>query len=288
MDRIARSLIIKGPLSLVGLAAGFLLTRTVLGGVAGLALSRLILLVGYDMRSPAWLARREDLRGPAGRVALSRARWDWAALGQLTWLSLPLGVTTMLISLNTNLPRYFLESHSGAYELGIFAALAYLFVAGSTVVSALAQSASPRLAKYYASRDVYPFRRLLVRLVAIGLLLGSAAVLVALVAGRQILTILYEAEYARYVEVLLWLTLAYALSYAASFLGVGMTAARYFRVQPVVFGLLTAVTLLLSFLLIPQYGLYGAAWATIATNAFQFLAAFAVIAHAIRRLRVSQ
>jgi O-antigen/teichoic acid export membrane protein len=285
MDRIAKSLIIKGPLSLVGMAGGYLLTRSVIGAVLGLIIARLILLLVYDVNSPRWLARRTRQDGLPEVMMTARPTWQWHSLAKLSYLSLPLGVTAMLISLNTNLPRYFLERHWSAYELGIFAALAYLFVAGSTVVSALGQSASPRLAKYYAGGHAQQFRQLLVRLVSIALLLGLLAIVVVVLGGRLILTILYEAEYAEYVGVLLWLTLANTLGYAAAFLGYGMTAARYFRVQPFLIGALTLLSLMLSSYLIRDYGLVGAAWVVTGVSAIQFLLSVLVNVHAIRALQ---
>jgi O-antigen/teichoic acid export membrane protein len=42
---------------------------------------------------------------------------------------LPLGVVAALVLLNTNIPRYFIERYLGEWELGIFAALAYIMVA---------------------------------------------------------------------------------------------------------------------------------------------------------------
>src|SRR5581483_7109071 len=152
---------------------------------------------------------------------------------------------------------------------GIFAALSYPMVAGSTVISALGQSASPRLAKHYAAQDRAAFGRLLLKLLGIGTLLGGAGILVALIAGRPLLTLLYQPEYASYTDVFAWLMLAAALLYLASFGGYGVTAARRFKVQPVIFGVCAASTALFCALLIPQYGIQGAAWATILSSALQ-------------------
>ncbi len=51
MDRIAKSMIIKGPLSLVMMGIGVYLTGSVLGGVIGLVLVWALLLFIYDIRS---------------------------------------------------------------------------------------------------------------------------------------------------------------------------------------------------------------------------------------------
>ena len=110
------------------------------------------------------------------------------------------------------------------------------------MVGALGQSAFPRLARYYAEGSVRAFRRLLVKLVGLGAGLGIVGLLVALVAGRSILTLLYKPEYAEHADLFAWLMTAAAVSYVASLMGYGITAARYFRAQLPLFGFCGAVS----------------------------------------------
>ena len=145
MDRIAVSMMLKGPLSLLALGAGVWLTGSVFWGAMGLAGAWGLLLFSYDIRSGALILAIQEPRSagtpPRKNIrAYLRPIWEIGALKRLVWLTLPLGVSMMLISLNTNIPRYFIEHYLGERELGIFAAMAYLMVAGKTVVSALAQS----------------------------------------------------------------------------------------------------------------------------------------------------
>ncbi|PSB50976.1 polysaccharide biosynthesis protein, partial [filamentous cyanobacterium Phorm 6] len=205
MDRIAIALMIKGPLSLLFLSIGVLFTKTVLGGVVGLAVAWAIVLFACDIRNGALIlkssqkAERENfvergfIASEVGEHSESTEnlppptppwqgggkiqnqllpRWHFKTLGKLIWLTLPLGFVMMLISLNTNIPRYFIERYLGERQLGIFAAISYLMVAGNMVVSALAESASPRLAKYYAAGNITAFRTLLFKLVGVGAVLG--------------------------------------------------------------------------------------------------------------------
>ena len=51
LDRIAKSMMIKGPLSLLGLTIGFALTHSVFWGVVGLTLGRAVVMVLYDFRN---------------------------------------------------------------------------------------------------------------------------------------------------------------------------------------------------------------------------------------------
>lgn len=283
MDRIARSLMIKGPLSLLLLGLGVYLTSSVVWGAVGLAVAWALVLLYYDIRSGVFILSK-TLPPKSSVAAALQPRWHGKTLRKLIWLALPLGFVTMLISLNTNIPRYFVERYLGERELGIFAAIAYLMVAGQIVVGALADSASPRLAKYYAGGNIKGFCSLLLKLVGIGGLLGGLAVLVAAVAGRPLLTLVYRPEYAQQAGILVWLMVAAGIGFVGSFLGYAVTAARYFRIQIPLFCLAAVVSAIGCQWLIPIYGLQGAAIALIITASVQLILIVAVLLYALHRL----
>ncbi|MFB2971793.1 lipopolysaccharide biosynthesis protein [Aerosakkonema sp. BLCC-F183] len=292
MDRIAMSLMIKGPLSLLTLGVGVYLTGNVLGGAIGLAFTWAFILLCFDIPNGAFILKTyPEVKAESGEVekspsqnSLLRPNFHYKTIRKLVWLALPLGFVMMLISLNTNIPRYFIERYWGERELGIFSALSYLMVAGNMVVSALAQSASPRLAKYYAAGKSKDFHSLLLKLLLIGVLLGSAAVVVAAIAGKPILTLLYRPEYAQQVDLFIWLMVAAGLGYVASFLGYGMMAARYFRIQMPLFAVVTGISALTCFWLVPTRGLQGAALALIIGAIVQTVFSLGVIFHAVQKL----
>ncbi len=146
MDRIAISMIGKGVLSIAVLSTALYLTRSLVWGVMGLVAAWAIVLVWYDI--PNFYTMQGILEKDSLKCSsLFSLKWHTKTLLRLFWVSLPLGFVMMLISLNANLPRYFIEHYLGQRDLGIFAAMAYLQVVGTTVISALGQSASPRLAK---------------------------------------------------------------------------------------------------------------------------------------------
>lgn len=284
MDRIAKSMMIKGPLSLFGLGMGVYLTGSVFWGVIGLALARVVILVGYDIRNVTLsLNPSSKLTSNIIPKELPHPRWNATTLARLAWFTLPLGFVTMLISFKSNIPRYFIEGHLGTYQLGIFAAIASLQKAASTVIMALGRSASPRLAKYYAANNAKMFRKLMLKLVGMSALLGSAGVLIALVAGREILTLFYGAEYA-ISGLFVLVMLAAGIDYIATMLHFGMTSARYFKVQVPVFLLTTGTVALASFLLVPSAGLQGAAMALIIAALVRAGGSFVAVWHALRAL----
>jgi O-antigen/teichoic acid export membrane protein len=283
-------------LSLLLLAIGVSLTGSVVGGALGLASAWGLVLFGWDIRNGRLILKNsshgrkeEDLiladSEPAKNQNPLYPRWHRKTLSKLVWLALPLGFVMMLISLNTNIPRYFIERYLGERELGIFAAMSYLMVVGQMVVSALAESATPRLAKYYAAGNGNAFLRLLLKLTAIAALPGGAGVALALVAGKQLLTFLYQPEYAQYVEVFVLLMVAAGINYTFAFLGYGRTAARYFLIQAPLSCLVTSASAITCFWLIPQAGLKGAAIALIVGAIVEAASNFGVILHALYRVR---
>jgi O-antigen/teichoic acid export membrane protein len=287
MDRMAISMMIKGPLSLLALGATVYFTKSMAWGVVGLVVAWLTLLFAYDIPNGLDVLHHDPAHQEQTHLAKVKLHltWHFPTLRRLAWLSAPLGVVMMLISLNVNIPRYVIEHSLGERELGIFAALAYLIVAGTMIVVALGQSASPRLAQYYADKDERAFRTLLLKLILVGALLGVLGVIVALIGGKPLLTLLYQPEYAEQLEVFVLLMVAGGLGYIASFLGYGMTAARYFRVQTVLIACVSIATLLASIILIPGGGLVGAAEALILAAIVQIVGGGIVILASIRKLR---
>ena len=196
MDRISQSMIIKGILSLGALCIGVYLTHSAFWGTMFLATSWAVVLLAYDIPSGSIaltnrLPTRDAPINDSQPYVVTRPRWRTRVLLKLSWMALPLGLVLMLISLNVSIPRYFLEGNLGTRELGIFAAIAYLERVGTTIADALAQSASPRLAKDYASGNTGAYSLLLTKLIGIALLLGILSVGAVAVAGNQILTLLY-------------------------------------------------------------------------------------------------
>jgi O-antigen/teichoic acid export membrane protein len=284
LDRIAKSMMIKGPLSLIGLGLGFSLTGSVFWGVIGLALARAVIMVGYDIRNATLsLNPATKLIGTLSSRDFPRPRWNAAILTRLAWLTLPLGFVTMLISFNANIPRYFIEGHLGVHMLGLFAAITALQKAAPTVVQALGRSASPRLAKYHAAHNAVAFRKLTLRLIGVGTLLGIAGVLVALVAGRQLLTLIYGPEYAL-PGLFVLVMIDAGLDYISTMLLFVITAARYLKVQLPLYLLTTGTVALACFLLVPFIGLEGAALASIIAELVRLAGSLAAVWHALRSL----
>jgi O-antigen/teichoic acid export membrane protein len=278
MDRIAMSVMIRGFLSLFAFSVTIYLSYSILWGAVSLAVVWGTILMSYDLRSGVLISR--VLTVGNGTPTSLRPRWAWRTLSRLAWRAVPVGLVAMLVSLKSSLPSYFIAHYLGGYELGIFAAIAYIERAEVIVVSALGWAAVPRLSKYYVAGNGSAFRLLLLKMVVAGMLVGIGGVLVALVAGREVLTLLYRAEYARS-DVFVWLMVAVGITNVGWCLFYGMTAARYFRVQLPLFMLVTTTTAVACVWFIPAEGLRGATMALLMAAVIQTVGALAVIVYAL-------
>lgn len=271
MDIIARATILNGILSFLFVVAGIRLTGQLAIGVLGYLMGTAVPLIFYVIPK-----ERAGMRA-ASTPWISH---DWGRLRLLLTLAFPLGIVMLLVSLTGNVPQYAIERSLGTRQLGVFAALSYLTVAGSTVVGALGQSASPRLAMYFAARNFQAFWSLSGRLMTVGVALGIGGFVLARLIGGRLLSILYTPEYAAQTEVLEVLAIAAGFSFAASFAGYSMTAARKFAVQAPLSGGVLLVSLIASFALIPEFGLVGAAFALMLTSVMQLALSLLVLRRA--------
>jgi O-antigen/teichoic acid export membrane protein len=272
LDHVAISLMIRGGLSLAAFSTTFLRTRSLMAAVAALVITWSAVFVAYDL----WRARGM-LRAPLQYFRVDRAR-----LRQLLVVSAPLGVVMTLISLNINGPRYLLVKYLGEAELGMFASMAYLLVAVSLIVNALGQSASARLSRMFAARDFAGFRGTLRKLLTMAAVVPLVGVPVAMLFGRQLLTLLYRPEYGEHANVLVIMVVTAGLTAVGSFLGYGMTAARSFRAQMPVISATCLTTYVFCLLLIPRMGLVGAAWALLASETVFATGGALNLRHALR------
>jgi O-antigen/teichoic acid export membrane protein len=281
MEQISKSMITRTVLSAVGLAIAVYFTRSLFWGLAAIVLARTAVLSGYDIRG-----RTHDLtessQGVFENEAL-RPRWDPRVQRALLGISLPLGIIAVLVSLNSSIPRYFIERALGERALGIFSALAFMLAAGSMAVVSLGQSAFTRLAKFYATNDLVEFRALLGKLLTMGATLGICGIIVAKVAGRELLTILFRPEYAEYADLLPWIMGAASINYLAQFLGFGMTAAGYYNPQVALFFVSNLVVGLGSYWLIPRRGLPGAILALFFSAIVQLVGSVIILHKAISK-----
>jgi O-antigen/teichoic acid export membrane protein len=277
LDLVARSMILKGVCSLVLCGSVFALTRSLPWALAALTAAWLVPLLAYDL--PRCRALAATVPGDSLRPVLRGA-----ALGRLAWTALPMGLVMLLIQLRNTIPRALLEKHHGEGELGIFAALAYLVIVGTTITLALAQSSLARLSAYHAEGRARAFGRTVGRLVAVGVGLGVGAVLAAWLVGRPLLAFIYRPEYAAHHDLFVLVMAAGGVLFLANLLGAPATASRTFRGQLAVHLVNVAVLAGAGAWLIPARGMTGAALTMLAGGVWVVLGYGILVVLAYRRI----
>ena len=262
MDQTAISRFIQSALSVVFFAALYGLTKSLAVSLWGLIAARLIGLVCFDIP----VSRRLLKAGSAQQEIFAKGitpHWHWKKLFWLICTSIPLGMVAWLGTLFTSIPRLMIDQQFGKDQLGYFAAVSSLLVVGNILWAAVGQSVMPRLSKYFVETPK-GYLALVVKLLSVSLLFGIAGIMVSKFFGRQILTLLFTAEYAAYSDLFVWIMTAAAILFVFSGLNIALTAARCFKVQVPIYAICAAVCGVASWILIPQYGIIAGAWALLA------------------------
>lgn len=245
MKQVSKSLIGKATvLTLIGVGSAALFPNNLTVLVAMLIMAWGAFFVGYDLPAAMRSAKVSKAQSPCFCKALF-------------WLGLPMGFVIMLNTLHFNLPRYAVEHFMGKDALGYYAAVTYLIIVGSTIINALAQASLARMAVHY-NNDVSAFRALLLTMLFLAGAAGAVGVLASIAFGPTILRFFFTNDYAKFNELFIWSMIAAMLLYLATVLGGAATAARHFRSQAVIAGLVALLIGVSSYLLVPPYGLIGA------------------------------
>jgi len=273
MDYVAVSLMLRGIGALAVMTIAVLVSRNILWVAVAMGFWWACVLLGYDIRKASALLACKSLEcvrlGDRLRHVIAEiTKGSTGKVWQLATTAFPLGIVMLLISLNVNIPRYGIEQFSSASELGYFSALSYLVVAGNMLVSAAGQAASARLALHYQG-ELRLFWKLLLQLLLVSVLIGVGGIVTSLLWGRPILAILYRPEYGERTVLLVWLMAAGGVGYLGSILGFALTAMRVFQAQVPLYGIMTGITLLTVWLLVPRYGTEGAAMAMLISSLVQ-------------------
>ena len=275
LDRVAQSILLRSLPSVVAFAVGVWLTGQLMWGVIAVAVVRGVVLATWDIPQSLRIRAQDPL--PVKQSLATRKSHPLARIARLARQAFPLGLVMMLIALGAAAPRYFVEHQFGESELGIFGAIGYLSLIGATAVGAIGQAATPRLANLFASGNRSAFSGLVVRLLALGVLLGLGGVALAFLVGDEVLKIAYGSEYGGRKLILVWVMAATLFAFPASFAGYAITAARQFRIQVPLYAATVAATFAACLWWVPRWGMVGAAASLIVAAAIQLLGALLIL-----------
>lgn len=262
MERISISKIIRGLFSVTAIGVSMYVTGNVVISMVALASTWGLVLFFYDVPGALTVLKEQKAKNYKNELMLMKPKTSIIKLRTLALTALPLGIVGLLDTLNTNIPRYFIQYYHGVATLGYFSAISYIMMAGGTLMAALGMAATPQLARSFSENKV-EFRKLMWILTGIASFIGLTGVIVALLFGKLVLQLAYKPEYAQYSYIFVLVMVAAFIWYIAHVLWCGMTAARYFKGQTPIFIAMVLASTTSSFILVPRYGLTGAALALI-------------------------
>jgi O-antigen/teichoic acid export membrane protein len=271
LDQTGQSMMLRGVLSVCALSAGLYFTHDVFWGCIWVAIAWVAVLLLFDFRRGRRIVANTE-------HAAETAPGGWLRERRLLGLALPLGVVTTLAAVNLHMPRYFVDARLGERQLGMFSALAYATIALTLIGDSMGSCVVPRLSRLYAVGKLAEYRTLLLRLLVMGSAFGLFGLLMARGFGSWFLRFFYNANYAAQSEVFVLLMTAAAIHFAASMLTCGITSARCFRIQVLLYALVAASTALGCAYFVPTMGLKGAAVAVICGAVVRLVLSAAVIA----------
>ncbi|MDN4502877.1 hypothetical protein QX776_10715 [Alteromonadaceae bacterium BrNp21-10] len=176
----------------------------------------------------------------------------------------------VMVSLFVYIPNYALKAYVSVEAAGQFAAISYFLVAGSILISSLAQVLSPQFSLLVKAQDVAGYFSLLAKACVIGLVIGGLGLLVTYFIGGWVLAIVYTSVFSEFHEVFVWVMAAAMVRYSYLFMGTAMNSLKLYHLQTQIYFVGTVTVLLMCLLWVPQQGLLGAAKAMFMATCVEF------------------
>jgi O-antigen/teichoic acid export membrane protein len=265
--------------------AGFWAISVISGDmVLGLGFSAFVSLLALIVIAAVWVMGARERSVGQGRTQskgddLASIRPIWVSAKQLEILKLgfPLAIVAAVISVEANLPRMVINWQLGTDALGIYSAMAYGLLVGSTLMDAVGNAVSPRLAKLVQADRKREFLGTMLTLIAASSALSVVVVIVAAVMGKPLLTWIYSEQFASESSLLVLLAIAVGIQFLGTILGFGMVVVRRLKTQALIYcaGLLVSIGLLIP--LTARFGLLGIGLTAIAVAVLKTVSAAVVV-----------
>jgi len=214
-------------------------------------------------------------------IRFDASLWDVAALRATTVFGFYVVLANSIGFLNTNIDSIMIGYYLNPAEVGIYAIAVLLAQILTLIPNAVQRVTAPATATLYRKGDIEGVRRIFYSTLKKSLLLSIGSATLIAVFGPYIIALLFTEEYLVSYIPLLILLLGYSIG--ASFAAVGTTLSSIgkvhipFRISAVC-GVLNVI---LNILLIPIFGISGAALATAATMIANFGITVKVVQHYI-------
>lgn len=188
------------------------------------------------------------------RIEIGHEKIKKEYLIKILKIGLPLSLSTLLISMNVNLPRIILGKYD-IEQLGYFASIVAFMQIGTLLVVSIGQVFAGKMANYYQAEDFKKYYYIAIIGVVLAFIIGLTSVLIAYFFGNYIINLLLGYEYNG--NLIFYVFLMAPFQYMMTVFGYIQGATRKSRNLLFVNILVFTVISVLSILLIPLYKIYG-------------------------------
>lgn len=247
LDLVSRSMLLRALLGSICFVTALMVWSDAVLACAGLALGWSVVYIFHDRGCERRLRQYDLHRTDDGNSVWSLVR-----------KASPLGVDAGISSLTNNVPRYGVQALLGTTALGAYAALAYLGQTVAMITGSLADSLIGRLARQAEAGNCAGFLKTLRLLFGFALVVSAAAAIGSWLVGEVFIELLLGSEYVNQPVLILLMAGAGILTLQRC-LGRGLQAAHRYQAVLWMDSVTLITTLLAAAILIPEFGLAGAA-----------------------------
>ena len=256
---ISKSLFLKGTLSVLAVAVGLYLFDF----YTALILFLMVYLVVWLCIDNLYIQKTQEIK----KISLD--------LGMMK-SAIPMGISLGIVTLQSNIPRLFLDQYASIQAVGIFTVLSYFIIVGSIFINSICQYLSPRLTHAWNHNRAY-FKKLLSIALLVAGGLGLIAIFLSYFMGEFVLKLVYGAEYIAYADAFVLTMVAGFILYLATVLGYTLTAIGFIKQQVYLFSIVLIFSVLVSYLCIPEYGIVGGIYTLMVSYLVQCILSLLVV-----------
>lgn len=260
---IAFSSVLRGSAGILGIVIGLVFFDNFLIALNLVLILKLISFFTFDYR----IHKKANL---TARLVLNKN------ILRIVNISVSLGFTLLIVSLNVNLSKYFVEWHYGTEIQGSFSTMSYLVVIGTLFVATVGQILLPKLAIFYNNAQFDLLRRINYGYIIGAVFLGVTLWLISIPMGSSLITFLFSEKVISQSEIFPNLMFSAIFIYCAATQGYALTSIRRLHVQPFICGLSLIVNLILNLFYGSSYGIKGIIYFTGISFFLQFFVSFII------------
>lgn len=255
LDLIGKSQFLRGVYSATVFFVTFYFTRQLIISLMFLLIIVVLRLIYFDIKK-------------IKKLTVISLKINWISV-EIMWYALPLGISALITSLNTNVPRYILDYFFGIEYVGIYSALYYVLVASNMLITPISLLAAPRLSKSYHYDSNESFMKLTLSFIFMSIVFFIIIFLPILFYSDILLKLFYGSKFQVYSDVFIVLSFSMLFAFTNSFLNLVIISARKLKIQTVLNAVILFITFFSGVFLIRQYGIKGSAWLIVISRFIQ-------------------